>query len=350
MANHKGYWFRKGRGWCLTDGKSQIPLCDEHGMHLRDPKARTAARDAFRRYLVRLTESHDRSGATVKQVADTYLSWCRDHHRPKTYAIRSYFLNAFAKYYSKRPIVTLTPLDLDQWFGRHLAWGSTTQSIAITSVKRALNFAVSRGIVTSNPLSGYKTAKHRKRITYFTPEQEAAMFRHANPALALALKVLIRTGVRPGCEFAVLTAPHVEETAKGLVWRFAENESKNHRQRIVYVPKEIADIVRERIQQYPAGPLFRNTWGTPWAEDSLTQTLHRLKQKLQKEGVVLDEAACPYTCRHTYAKRTLGGYWTGRPCIIEQLCGLMGNSRDVCWQHYAQWCHAYTDPLWGAVE
>jgi integrase len=187
-------------------------------------------------------------------------------------------------------------------------------------------------------------------VTYFTPEQEAAMYRHANPAFALALRVLIRTGARPGCEFAALTAHHVEETARGQIWRFAESESKTHRQRVIYVPEEIAELVRECTKKHPTGSLFRNTRGTRWSEDSLIQTLQRLKRKLQREGIQLDEAACPYTCRHTYAKRTLGGYWTGRPCTIEQLCGLMGNSREVCWDHYAQWCNAYVDPLWDAVE
>lgn len=35
---------------------------------------------------------------------------------------------------------------------------------------------------------------------------------------------------------------------------------------------------------------------------------------------------------YTFAKRTLYGYWTGKHRTIEQLSGLMGNSRDVAWK------------------
>jgi len=44
-----------------------------------------------------------------------------------------------------------------------------------------------------------------------------------------------------------------------------------------------------------------------------------------------------YACRHTFAKRTLSGYYTGRPVTIEVLAGLMGNTPKVCWDHYAAW-------------
>jgi len=35
--------------------------------------------------------------------------------------------------------------------------------------------------------------------------------------------------------------------------------------------------------------------------------------------------------------------WAAKPCTIEQLAGLMGNTRQVCWEHYAKWCDNYTD-------
>ena len=56
-----------------------------------------------------------------------------------------------------------------------------------------------------------------------------------------------------------------------------------------------------------------------------------------------------YTCRHTFAKRTLSGYYTGQPVTIEVLAGLMGNTPKVCWEHYAQWADQYNDPLWAAL-
>lgn len=47
-----------------------------------------------------------------------------------------------------------------------------------------------------------------------------------------------------------------------------------------------------------------------------------LRRKLE-----LPADRCMYTCRHTFAKRTLAGYYTGKPVTIEVLAGLMGNTR-----------------------
>lgn len=55
-----------------------------------------------------------------------------------------------------------------------------------------------------------------------------------------------------------------------------------------------------------------------------------------------------HTCRHTYAKRMLGGFWAA-PATLEVLAGLMGNTPTICWQHYAQWSGQYTDPFWAAI-
>ena len=68
-----------------------------------------------------------------------------------------------------------------------------------------------------------------------------------------------------------------------------------------------------------------------------------LKRKLK-----LPHDRCMYTCRHTFAKRTLSGYYTGVPVTIEVLAGLMGNTPKVCWDHYTVWADQYNDPLWAA--
>jgi hypothetical protein len=68
--------------------------------------------------------------------------------------------------------------------------------------------------------------KDGRRETYFTPEVEEAIYKYANPALALAIQVLIHTGARPGIEFASLEARHVHETDQGQIWRFPAAESK----------------------------------------------------------------------------------------------------------------------------
>jgi len=161
--------------------------------------------------------------------------------------------------------------------------------------------------------------------------------------------VCIRTGARPDIEFASLEARHVEETPRGQRWRFPADESKGRqKERTIYIPEEIAEIVRGQLRRHK-GRVFRNEHGQAWTLDALESAFRRLKRRLQKKEVTPDEPFIPYTCRHTYAKRMLGGFW-GAPVTLEVLAGLMGNTPAICWHHYAEWSQQYTDPFWTAIQ
>jgi integrase len=135
-----------------------------------------------------------------------------------------------------------------------------------------------------------------------------------------------------------------------MQWTFQPAESKTKKLRIIRITDPaILEIVCQQMKQYRKGPLFRNTRGRPWTRKNLTDQFRRLKQRLAKEGIELDEDACMYSCRHTYAKRILQGYWTGKPTNIETLARLMGNSPQICREHYLQWSEIDNDPLWDAA-
>jgi integrase len=243
----------------------------------------------------------------------------------------------------------LTAGDVEAWLDAHEGWNGGTRT-AVQALKRAINYAVACGRIPRNPIRGYKTDRPGRRITYFTPEQEAAMYEHSRPALATAIRVCIRTGARPLVEFGSLEARHVVETNRGQAWVWPKEETKTRKaDRTIYVPEDIAGIARRLAKEHPTGPLFRNARGTPWTNSALKSAFDRLRKRLRSKGIVLDKDAVFYSCRHTYAKRMLGGYW-GKPVTLEVLAGLMGNTPKVCWDHYAKWCDQYTDPLWDAVS
>lgn len=238
----------------------------------------------------------------------------------------------------------LKPIHIDRWLQAHPKWKGFRRT-KIQAVKRALNYGVESGLIERNPIKGYKTPKQRSRVTYFTPEQEKALIEAANPAFAVAIKVCIRTGARPGCEFAKLTAKHVKDHGERMEWVFQPEEFKTDNLRIIrIIDPEIIAIVRERLDR--DGPIFRNRSGSPWKRYNLTERMRVLKRQLMKNGIEFDEDACMYTCRHTYAKRVLQGYWSGKPTNIETLARLMGNSPHVCQTHYLQWSDSYESPLW----
>ena len=378
-GHNKGYWFRKGRGWYVTDGQRKIPLLDAVGNHLKAPDtSEDALKEAHARYVLGLQQEAEREAtgdtALVLRVVKDYLDYAKSNNRPSTYVKRGEFLFDFCfglpcrfwdygkgrkvpkptpadylhKGYGDKPIGKLIPMDIQQWLDAHKGWGASTRRMAVQGVKRAFNYAVKMGLIADNPIAKFKVGQGRKRITYFTPKQEAAMMKHSTPALAIAIRVCIRTGVRYGSEFCRLTAKHIDDTGKCMVWRFSAEESKTGKPRVVYIPTDIAELTRQAAKRYPHGAIFRTSHGKPWVIRNLRSAFRLLKLKLEKNGVKLDPDACLYSTRHTYAKRMLGGYWD-KPTTIELVAGLMGNSRQVCWDHYGAWCDGYTEPLVEAV-
>ena len=107
-------------------------------------------------------------------------------------------------------------------------------------------------------------------------------------------------------------------------------------------------MVRQQVAKYPTGKLFRDSKGRPWTTDTLGAAFFRLKRKLVGLKVTIGHESVFYSCRHTFAKRMLGGFW-GAQVSLEILAGLMGNTPAVCFSHYAAWSEKYVEPMWAAV-
>ena len=138
-----------------------------------------------------------------------------------------------------------------------------------------------------------------------------------------------------------------------MEWVFQPHESKNRKLRVFRITDpEIIRITRRQMEKYPEGPIFRSFNGEPWQANNFRrrfrELVKRVEKKMQKEGkqVDFDPDLCMYSTRHTYAKRMLQGYWTGKPVPIEILAQLMGNSVQVCRDHYLKWTESMNEALW----
>ncbi len=375
-GKNKGFWHRKGRGWYITEGRSAVPLCDLNGNHIKRKDQVEEAKAAYARYVLRAGDPAKR-GFTVMEACRLYL----DHAKKgsaDTYEMRKGLLfdlctgfpaglqdaepapkDRIHPGYGGKEARDLTTRDVDEWIEAHDGWKSPRA--ALQAVRRVTNYCVEVNALTVNPLAGLKVPQSGCRETYLSPEVEAVIYKHCkrvskrsgrerSPALALAVQVMVRTGCRPDIEFNSLEARHVEETDRGQRWHFPAAESKGRKKsRTVYVAPEIAEIARQQIKLYPTGPLFRNERGNPWTLDGLQSAFKRLRGVLKRLKVEYVKPLIPYTCRHTYAKRMLGGFW-GPPVTLEVLAGLMGNSPATCWKHYAKWSQQYVDPFWNAID
>lgn len=370
-SRNKGYFYRTGRGWYTKEGGRFTPLTDENGNRLKDPDTKeSVVKKAYARFLAAEKQAVARmlTGVTVQEVCEAYLANCKANDSPATFVMRSTSLFDFCsgfpgKYRDGRKRISadrihdgfggmlvddLKPIHVDQWLQAHPGWNGSKRS-HIQGLKRAFNYAAKQEMIPRNPIKGFKAPKGNGRVTYIEPEQEEAMIANTNKAFGEAIRILIRTGARPGIEFASLTAAHVTDHGDKMEWVFKAEEAKTGRKRIIYVTDpHVMVIVRRQIERHPAGPLFRNTRGNPWTMEGLRPSFDRVRRKLKKKGIALDKDACVYSFRHTYAKRCLDGYWTQKPISVETLSKLMGNSVEICREHYLAWDQRYTEQLWAA--
>lgn len=390
-TRNKGFFFRSGRGWYTKRDGQFIPLLDENGARLRDKDTpERLLREASARVVLNVpaqpvieqqASSDWKLDAPVGEVCAAYLAFLRTGagdigRQPtgpaKTYVDRGqtlfdfcyglpgeFFCNGDTKKREAKGspegkrlhegfgmllCSELRPGHVDEWL-RLRKWKKGGWRTRVQALKRAFNFGVERKMIDANPIRGYKLPRSATRITYLTPEQEAAMREAAGWAFATALKVCIRTGARFGCEFAALRRKHVRDHGDRMEWVFKAEESKTKRLRIVRVTDpEIIALVRQGLKT--GDPVFKNSHGRAWTRKMLSHSFRRVKQKVRKKGILLDEDACMYSCRHTYAKRTLEGFWSGKPVSINTLARLMGNSVQICIAHYLQFSEADNEMLW----
>jgi integrase len=222
---------------------------------------------------------------------------------------------------------------LESWLDAHKGW--TDRRTPLQAVRRALNHAVDDGLIPSHGIEKFRVPQGRARVTYLSPEQERALIAAARPAFKLVLRVLIRTGMRPG-ELAKLTQSHVIDSGTRIELRFEGEESKNGKVRSVKITDPaLIDLIRSQANMNGPGPIFRSESGKPWKVHYMSQSFRRVKKRVAKAGMKFDADTCIYSCRHTFAKRSLLGYWTGKPINMDMLAALMGNTPEVCRKHYA---------------
>lgn len=380
-ARTKGYFYRLKRGWCASD---KTPLTYQDGTKIKDRNAPVAElKAAYARYQAEQNDARRRANdkklqqlnTSVGTVCNIYLGHCEATDAPTTFKQRADYLFDFCtgfpfrfrknhgtkeereKHrvhagYGTRTVAELIKLDVDVWLESHPLWGKRGgRRSAIQTLKRAFNYCVEAGVIPHNPIKGFKAGKPGTRRSNITTDQEEAILKVSNKAFAEAIRILIRTGARYGCEFAVLTGDEVIDHGERMEWFWPDGTKVNSKERRILITDDwVIEIVRRQMARYKSGPLFRNSRGNPWNKESLSSAFERIRdgKRLAKLDVSL-KGLVLYSCRHTYAKRTLEGHWTGRKTNIETLCKLMGNTFEVCWEHYAQWDSTRTEHFWQVV-
>jgi integrase len=367
---HGSAWYWKQTDcWYFTPPgtKRREPLRDENGKHVRGAENKQAARLALARIrlkqgLTSVSETPVVPATTtevwsVARVCSDYLGHCeravaagRMHPEHRLGVIR--YLNELCRYCGALPVTELKRGYVSGWVDSQPTWRSpVTRRNVIAIILAAFNHIQNEHGVR-NPLKGLKKPPSRPRLQSIAPEDEPLLYGATDEAFRDFLFAALHTGLRPFCELAKLTAEHVEETPRGMMWRVYSSKTKKTRK--IPVRPEVAELTRKLLKTAPhrSGlPIFRNAQGNPWQKVTGVHRFLSLKRKLGWDQDPVRKKYSSYACRHTFAHRMLSGYWNGGVgCSIEVLAELLGDTPKTAFDHYGkEWGRHYQEPLWTAI-
>jgi integrase len=359
---HAWHW-KQADCWYYTPPgtKRRVRLFDEDGKRLRGKANRAAADLALARMKASgrwrpVAEATKEGEWIVAEVCSKYIEYCRQGASNGTMSeghcdntVR--YLNEFCKFSGALPVSQLKKGHVKVWVEDHLTWALATRRNVIAIILAAFNHGQAMHDVP-NPLRGLKKPPPQPRLHSLSEADEEAILGATDECFRTFLFVAIRTGLRPFCELARLTADHVEETPRGMMWRVYSSKTKKTRK--IPIRPEVAELVRRLMKTAPKGsgiPLFRNTQGKAWKPVTGRGRFLRIKSKLGWDKDPIKRRYSCYSCRHTFAHRMLSGYWNGGAgCSIETLAELIGDTPKVAFDHYGrEWGQHYQEPLWLAM-
>jgi len=362
---HGSAWYWKQTdSWYYTAGKKRIALFDEEGKRIRGAERKQTASLALARVRLRqgLTPTDDAEPFptnevwSVARVCSEYLVACRAAVAGGRLSAEYnkniiYFLNEFCRHCGGLVVTELKRGHVSAWLESRPTWRSpVTHRNVITIILAAFRHAETEHGVRS-PLKGLKKPPSRPRLQSIAPEDERAIYDATDEPFRNFLFAALHTGLRPFCELAKLTAAHVDETLRGMMWRVYSSKTKKTRK--IPVRPEVAKLTRKLLKTTtsPSTPVFRNAQGNPWKKVTGVSRFTKLRRKLGWIGDDPRARFSSYSCRHTFAHRMLSGYWNdGVGCSIEVLAELLGDTPKTAFDHYGrEWGQHYQEPLWAAL-
>jgi integrase len=348
MGRKRKVWYRDSEGAYYTtiDGK-QVQLA-------KGPQDETSG-PTYLAALTRFRELDELKHAPTAGLCNRLRTVC------EAYLEMSRYLNSLCDRFGMLRLNELLPDHIDQWIaeasaprtdaktGRVDQWEATTQRIALATVSAALNYAVERRMIPYNPLGRQRRPRARSRgaeaIIGRTPEQRSAnharILAAAPPSLRPLIIVLEATGARPG-ELCEATAEHFDAKEGCLLFHARSRQhggmaghktDECDKERIIMLEGKALDVVKERAERYPNGPLFRHRMRAGsreagqmvgWTQNAVSKAFEAIREKT---GI---PALTAYSYRHTFATVCL---LAGMP--VEILATLMGNTPKVIHDHYA---------------
>lgn len=327
-------WFNNQTGWWTTDlGGRRIKLA-------RGRDQRKLAKQKFASLLLEcaVNPGPDVSpeDQTVPGVVDEYLDLCRTEETERTWYEKRLIQERFARDHASRKVVELRPYDLQKWIAGHPPWKSRdTKAKVCATVQALLNWATRSGLITKNPVVGYKVTggNHRRPMT---PREFRLLWGASRHGKKNGLWVSSRrryretllmmklTGARPA-EIREMTWPDIDLHRGVIVLRQHKTAGKTNEPRVIPLTDRLIRLLTSIGQRDgTVGAVFLTVHGRPWHRNSLALKTMRLRRALG-----LPEDLSPYTLRHRF-----GTQGVIKGLDLKTLATVMGHSRVTTLEHY----------------
>ena len=216
-------------------------------------------------------------------------------------------LSAFAAEFGSRTMASITAREVQEWVagikgtGRR-PFGEPSRCLQFGFVKRLFKWARDTGLIQIDPFvmvaNPWRINARERAMS--NEEYEAIMTKsRLNSHFKFVLQLIWRTGMRPG-ELAIIEARHLD--AKLPIVRLQPTEhktgTKTGRQREIYFPPDLWDVMRKLAALRPSGPLIRNKNGDPWTGKSISKAFTQAKKILGIQCVL-------YQARHRFLTKLL---------------------------------------------
>ncbi len=235
---------------------------------------------------------------TVGYLARIFLE-SYEHAEIRTHEFYERYVEKFIADKRTLRVAEVKPHMITDWIRRDFPKASpNTKNGAIRAISRMFNWGIKGGrIQITNPCKGVERPTYEPRQTYIEPENWEVIFRHiAKDDTFLDFVVFMKnTGCRP-VEARWMTAKNYDRVNGLIFW--GNREKGKFKNRRILLNSTAKEIVERLIDQYPTGPLLRNSQKKPWKTYSICNRFSRLQRKTG-----LDFSA--YTIRFTFCTDAL---------------------------------------------
>jgi integrase len=275
-------WLRKSTGtyYVTIDGK-QINL----------GKDKRKAHEEFRRIMNTRGRGESQSlKISVRELADLWTANCKRSLSHETYKTYKHVIESFCEKAGGLPMRNLRPFHVTNWIADN-EWAQSTVHLRISVVKAMTAWGEEQGYLDSDPITKLK----RPEITRRDPiaMEDAIMIMGAvRPSLAVALKALLFTGLRPG-ELCSMVAEKIDLKARKATVKGKTGV------RTVPLSELAIQVLEPLVAKHPSGPIFIGGRGSPLTVHGMDTSIIRARRKAAKERK-LDENAFDYITPHCF--------------------------------------------------